>query len=118
MTESSDHPSDERIRLAEEFIDAGKQLDSSFGPSAASSARGFETVVGKEEIRHALALAFAEFFSDEELEGLIAFYQSPLGKRMIEARTAVAPRLAKTVRDLYKGRFEEWASQILSEPDE
>jgi hypothetical protein len=116
---SSDHPSDEKIRLAEEFIEAGKQMSFPMEPAAGNApARSPESAIMREEALHEVAVAYAKFFSEEELHGLIAFYRSPLGSRVLEARTALAPRIAKSVRDLYKARFQEWASQILSESDE
>jgi hypothetical protein len=108
---------DEKIRLAEEFIEAAQQMVFPLEAAGGNAPlRGPETGTSAEEIIHELTIAFAEFFSEEELKGLIAFYRSPLGLRMIEARSALAPRLAKMVRDRYRGRDEEWASRILLEP--
>lgn len=119
MPTSEHGPSDARIRLAKEFIEAGKQLVLPFEPAPGdAAARGIEAAISNEDRFQEIAIAFAEFFTDEELKGLIAFYRSPLGKRLIEARTALTPRLAKTIREMYKGRFEAWATRLGSEANE
>lgn len=57
-------------------------------------------IFASEEAKNAFATAYAETFSEAELRELIAFYRTPLGRRLAENQTALVLRGAEIGRRL------------------
>ena len=59
------------------------------------------------------ARALAHEFSESELRGLIAFYQSPLGRRYLDAKPRIMRALATEGGRVYADHGEELRALIL-----
>jgi uncharacterized protein len=58
--------------------------------------------MGGEKAAMQMASAYAETYSTEELRAIVAFYKSPVGKKMIERSPELAQKTMQIVRDLKK----------------
>lgn len=92
-------PIEEKIRKYHELTELHKQVDHFFGQFLATIGRDFPDKI--EDVKRRLAEfdfieaitpIWAEHFSEEELDALIAFYESPVGRKVTSTRMQMAGR--------------------------
>ena len=67
-----------------------------------------ETAVGWDKIKPDLVKLYTSNFSESELKGLIEFYQSPLGKKVMEKMPALSAESAQ----MTQGRLEKAVPEV------
>jgi hypothetical protein len=67
-----------------------------------------EKALTPEKLRPPVAKAYASLFSEDELRRLIAFYESPIGRRY----TAVQPQIADSMQRVISEAFEEYGDEL------
>ena len=72
--------------------------------NATVQAVALELVVRRAELEDAIALAWARIFTEEELEQIAAFYNSPAGKKFVE----IGPELGTTTLQT----VDNWSSRV------
>lgn len=60
----------------------------------------------------ALAKVYSEYFSIDELQALIAFYQTPVGKKLVNTRTELTRKTQKVGDELVKENEKEFIELI------
>lgn len=66
-----------------------------------------------DSLAHLMAPVYAETFSREELQGLLAFYESPLGQRMVAAQPQILARTSEIGRQWGAKLGQELITEIL-----
>lgn len=72
----------------------------------------------REVLRPPLAQAYAKLFSAAELTELIAFYESPTGKKLTRLQPELAGALQGVFSRVYQDHFEEFSRDVLQIPEE
>lgn len=60
----------------------------------------------------AMAPVYADIFTLEELRGLVAFYESDIGRSLVRKSFEAAPRIAEVVMDVMPGVMTEMADRM------
>jgi hypothetical protein len=66
------------------------------------------TSFGSEEMKVDVASAYAEVFSEDELRGIIEFYQSPLGAKLLEHMPELSQKSVQISQDRMKSMMPEF----------
>ena len=69
-------------------------------------------------LRPPLAQAYADLFTVEELADLVAFYESPTGKKLTKLQPDLASALQGVISAVYRDHFEEFSRDVLQIPGE
>jgi hypothetical protein len=84
-------------------------IPAEFWEAFESKARG-----SVDSLTHLMAPVYAETFSREELQGLLAFYESPLGQRMVAAQPQILARSMEIGRQWGARMGQELITEILA----
>jgi hypothetical protein len=117
-----DAQSPERLALANRLLDAldfdntSRRFRSRQMPGVSDEGRTAmdaiasieEKALTPEKLRPPVAKAYASLFSEDELRRLIAFYESPIGRRY----TAVQPQIADSMQRVISEAFEEYGDEL------
>jgi hypothetical protein len=57
--------------------------------------------------------AYAEQFSDAELKDLLAFYQSPVGKKLADKNTVLSSQASKTMSEKMKNQMPALQAEVM-----
>ena len=123
-------PSPDRIALANSLLDA---MDFDHAPdrmaalrlrSADSAAQagfsGLQAFAKKfftpQNLRPAMAKAYAELFTDDELRELIAFYQSPVAKKLTGLQATLAEKNQAIVAQIIQDNMDEYLRTMNQPP--
>jgi hypothetical protein len=67
--------------------------------------------VSREQWQDIVGRIYAEEFSTEELDGILEFYDTPLGHRMIQERSSLARRVEAETEKVFNARLDEFVER-------
>ncbi len=71
-----------------------------------------------QKLREPLAHAYASLFTADELTRLVAFYDSPEGKKLTRLQPELANAIQAVISQVYRDHFEEYSTTVLQIPKE
>lgn len=97
---------------------ATQQLKATGGEELANAAmdairKFFTANVKWEEIRPTYAKAYAAEFTEAELTELLAFYESPTGKKLAAKSTGLSAEAAKAMKDKMNSKMPELQAEVM-----
>jgi hypothetical protein len=97
---------------------ATQQLKATGGEELAKAAmdvvrKFFTENIKWEDMRPVYGKAYAEQFSDAELKDLLAFYQSPVGKKLADKNTVLSSQASKTMSEKMKNQMPALQAEVM-----
>jgi hypothetical protein len=96
------------VRTRDTFIPTNPQLARPLGE--VTTALRAEFAPKKEEVVNEVARAYARFFTEAEMRDLLAFYKSPLGRKVLTTEPAAAEASLKRAQEMQT----QFAEQVMS----
>jgi hypothetical protein len=124
--------SPERLTLANRLLDAmdfdntrsrfNSQTVPGRSPQAEQAAKADAAFtakyMGPKVLRQPLVEAYATLFTAEELRELVAFYESPTGRKLTKSQPELANALQGVMSRVYRDHLEEYSRDVLKIPQE
>ena len=94
--------------FAQRFAEAPNGKKAVLESYTARANQALDSTIGWEKIKPEMVKLYTDNFTEDELEGLIKFYQSDLGKKMI----ATLPRLSAQSAQLTQAKLEQAVPKV------
>ncbi len=86
-----------------------KVLNQLLGQASAEGARKIRDIINIDEVLDQIAPIYEKYFSDDELKGLVSFYRSPLGQKLLLATPLIVQDSAEVSRVYFQKKVSAYS---------